>query len=326
MSHTIAPDMPSRTQLARSKAIQQRTGRTFHLATRLLPRRIRHATYVLYAFFRIADDVVDTTEAIDSDEQRAELEQIRAQALGEVPAEDPVLEAFHELAEQYDIADEEIDRFIDAMIADIDHEPYRDYDGVESYMRGSAVAVANMMLAIMEVQDVEAARPHAGALAEAFQLTNFLRDVDEDIHQYQRIYLPGDTRELFGVSVDQLLAGEVDEGFRRMMQIELARTEELYHEGVAGIQYLPEDCQFGVLVSAILYADHHRVIEDQGYDVLTTRPDIPTWRKLYLLAKTRLYWTVQKDPEVVFRRVSAIDPPQDNKVTHILGGTETSPR
>lgn len=318
--------MPSSSQLARSKAIQQQTGRTFYLATRLLPRRIREATYVLYAFFRIADDIVDTTEAVDPADQRAELEAIRAQALGTAEAEDPVLEAFRELKVEYDIPDEEVDRFIDAMIEDIDHNPYEDYEGVESYMRGSAVAVANMMLSIMDVDEPEMARPHAGALAEAFQLTNFLRDVDEDIHDYHRVYLPAETREPFGVSIDHLLSGEVDDGFRRVMQIELARTEELYHEGVAGIQHLPEDCQFGVLVSAVLYVEHHSVIEEQGYDVLSTRPSIPTLRKLALIAKTYVYWRLQKDPETVFRRVASIDAPAEIPIQPAVAGSETSAR
>ena len=308
--------MPTRSQLARSKAIQQRTGRTFHLATRFLPRRIRHATYVLYAFFRIADDVVDTTADRDPADQRAELESIRAQALGTVEAEDPVLEAFHELMVEYDIPAEEVDRFIDAMIADIDHEPYADYDGVESYMRGSAVAVANMMMAIMEVDDPDLARPHAAALAEAFQLTNFLRDVEEDIRNYRRVYLPAETRDQFGVTVDQLVERVADDNFRRVMQLELARAEDRYYEGVAGIQYLPEDCQFGVLVSALLYADHHRVIREQGYDVLTTRPSISTWRKLSLVVKTWAYWTIQTDPETVFRTLSSLDPPAEAPTPH----------
>ena len=317
--------MPSSSQLARSKSIQQRTGHTFHLATRLLPERVRYPTYVLYAFFRIADDVVDTTEAVDPAAQRSELEHIRDQALGRTEADEPVLEALYELKQEYGIPDEEVDRFVDAMIEDIDHEPYRDFAGVEEYMRGSAVAVGNMMLAIMDVDDQEEARPHAAALAEAFQLTNFLRDVREDIQKYDRVYLPGETRERFGVSVEQLARGEADEDFQRVMQIEMARTEDLYNEGVAGIQYLPTDCQFGVLLAAVLYAEHHRIIRKHDYDVLSNRPTIPTWRKLYLVGKTRLYWTLQDDPEGVFNRVGAIDQspglPVDRLITE--SGTET---
>lgn len=299
--------MPSSSQIARSKALQQRTGRTFHLATRLLPDRVRDGTYVLYGFFRIADDIVDTTEEVDPAVQRARLGSVRDQALGEAPPEDPVLAAFDELRAEYDIPDLEVELFIDAMRSDIEHEPVAEYADLQAYMRGSAVAVANMMLEIMDPEHPESARPHAAALAEAFQLTNFLRDVREDIRKYDRVYLPGETRERFGVTVAQLAAGEADAAFEAVMETEMARTEKLYHEGVDGIRYLPADCQFGVLLAAVLYAEYHRIIRRQDYDVLSTRPSIPTWRKLYLTAKTRAYWHIDRDPAVVFRRVTAID-------------------
>ena len=80
-------------QIARSKSIQQQTGKTFHLATRLLPERVREATYVLYAFFRVADEVVDHADGVPAETQRQELESIRAAALGEREADDPVLAA-----------------------------------------------------------------------------------------------------------------------------------------------------------------------------------------------------------------------------------------
>ncbi len=101
-------------QIDAGKAIQRRTGKTFYLATKFLPERVRHATHVLYAFFRIADEVVDDPGDISPEQQRAELEALRAQALGETEPDDPVLEAFVELREQYGIADEEVNEFIDA--------------------------------------------------------------------------------------------------------------------------------------------------------------------------------------------------------------------
>jgi phytoene synthase len=75
---------------------------------------------------------------------------------------------------------------------------------------------------------------------------------------------------------------------------------------VAGIKFLPRDCQFAVLLSAVLYAEHHRLIRKQGYDVLSTEPELGLARSLALVAKTRWYWFWNKDPEAVFRRVSAV--------------------
>jgi len=173
-------------------------------------------------------------------------------------------------------------------------------------MRGSAVAVGYMMMDVMEVEKYETAAPHAAALAEAFQLSNFLRDVAEDVHEYDRVYLPGETREAHGVTVDQLRAGEVTAGFREAMREELAYTERKYREGVAGIEYLPEDCQFAVLVAAVLYADHHRLIRRQDCDVLTETPSLSTTRKLWLVAKTRALWALSGNPETVFYRATGL--------------------
>ena len=288
------------------KAIQRRTGKTFYLATKFLPERVRHATHVLYGFFRIADEVVDDADGVSPAEQRAELEHLRAQALGETEPEDPVLEAFAEIREEYGIADAEVDEFVDAMLTDIETSRYETYAGLESYMRGSAAAVGVMMTAIMEPEMEATALPHAIKLGEAFQLTNFLRDVREDALERDRIYLPLETLRTHGVDPGEIERLEYSEAFAAAMAHELRRAEELYREGVAGIRYLPEDCQLPVLLAAVLYAEHHALIRAQEYDVLSAEPSLSTPRKLWCLAKTRWRWHWNRDPEAVFQRVSAV--------------------
>jgi 15-cis-phytoene synthase len=295
------------------KAIQKQTGRTFYLATRFLPERVRNATHVLYAFFRIADEIVDDAAGVPPEQQRAELDALRAQALGRAEPEDPVLEAFQDLRDRYDITDAEVEVFLDAMESDIETSRYDTYAELESYMRGSAAAVGVMMTAIMEPDDPETALPHAIKLGEAFQLTNFLRDVREDVLDRNRIYLPRETLETHGVSETEIEELEYSASFRAAMADELKRTERLYREGVAGIRYLPEDCQLPVLLAAVLYAEHHAVIRARDYDVLSAEPSLSTSRKLWCLAKTRWYWHWNRDPEAVFERVSAIPAPEPER-------------
>jgi phytoene synthase len=300
-------------QIARSKAIQRRTGRTFHLATRLLPERVRHATYVLYAFFRVADEVVDDAAGVPPADQHARLEELREQALGEQPTDDPVLSAFSELREQHGIDPADVNVFVDAMESDISKDHYETYEELEAYMDGSAAAVGRMMTAVMDPEDAGRALPHATALGEAFQLSNFLRDVREDVVERDRVYLPVETLERHGVTLEQVRSLEFDERFAAAMRDELSRTESLYREGVAGIKYLPEDCQFAVLLAAVLYADHHRLIRERDYDVLTETPQLSTLRKSYLVVKTRAYWLFNKDPEAVFAKVSAVPAATDRR-------------
>jgi phytoene synthase len=309
-------------QVEQSKRIQQRTGKTFHLATRLLPERVRHATYVLYAFFRVADEVVDTADPAPPEKQREELERLRAEALGQVEPTDPVLAAFSEVRERNDIDDEDVEVFVDAMLADIEKSRYETYDELEAYMDGSAAAVGRMMTAVMDPAERERALPHATALGEAFQMSNFLRDVREDVVERDRVYLPQETLRRHDVSEAEVKNFEFSERFRAVMEDELDRTEELYREGVAGIKYLPEDCQFAVLLAAVLYADHHRAIRQVDYDVLSTTPSLSTPRKLWLLARTRLAWVRSHDPETVFRRVSVVPYP----ATHATHEPDRHPR
>jgi len=294
--------MVEHTQVARSKRIQRRTGKTFHVATRLLPKRIRHATYVLYGFFRIADEVVDAEDTAPPAEQRAELDRLRRAALGEESTDDPVLEAFSDVRERNGIRDADVHSFVDAMASDIDTDRYETYADLEEYMDGSAAAVGRMMTAIMDLDAEEEAEalPHATKLGEAFQMTNFLRDVREDVVERDRIYLPLETLRRHGVSEQQILDLEFDEDVAAAIREEMARTERLYEEGVAGIKYLPEDCQLGVLLAAVLYVDHHRLIRNLGYDTVSTTPELSLTRKLSLLVRTRWKWQWNRDPEAVF--------------------------
>ena len=298
------------TQLAESKAIHRRTGTTFYVATRLLPERVRHATYVLYAFFRVADEIVDDPNGPPPAEQRAQLARLREGALGG-STDDSVVAAFSDLREQYGIPDAAVEEFVDAMVADIDTDSYGTHDELDEYMGGSAAAVGEMMTAVMQPDSPEIAQPHARTLGEAFQLTNFLRDVREDVVERDRIYLPQEALDEHGVSERQIKRFEMDDDFVALMRSELERTEKRYREGVAGIKYLPDDCQLPVLLAAVLYADHHRLIRDRGYDTLSTTPELSSARKLSLLVRTRWHWFWNKDPEAVFAAVSTIsDSPQ----------------
>lgn len=298
-----------------SKAIHRRTGKTFYVATRLLPERVREATYVLYAFFRIADDVVDRPDPPNAETQRERLAAIRAAAKGQSASntlsetDREVLEAFRSLAADADIDPDEIDVFIDAMAQDIEQTRYETYQDLRGYMRGSAAAVANMMLSVMEPAEREQAEPHARSLAEAFQLTNFARDVREDIREYDRVYLPQETLDRFDVTEAQLRRGEMSPDVAAVLRTELRRTESLYRHGVAGIRYLPADCQFAVLLSAVLYADHHRQIRQLEYDVLNGDASLSMGRRLWLLARTWYHWRRTGDPEATFYAASSI--PED---------------
>ncbi len=298
--------MVTREQLRESKEVQRRTGRTFHVATRFLPERARRPTYVLYAFFRTADDVVDDPDPGAPADLYAELDRIREAATGRRETDDPVLAAFDEMRRRHGIPEREVETFLDAMAADVEPDGYDTFADLSDYLRGSAVAVAYMMLDVMDPADAEAARPHARALGEAFQLTNFLRDVREDVTEYGRVYLPRETLAEHGVSPDRIADLRFSEGVAGAVRAELRRTEERYREGVAGIRHLPRDCQFPVLLSAVLYAEHHRLVRERGYDVLSATPSLGRVDYLRVLSRAWWHWRTAPDPASAFYRASAV--------------------
>ena len=294
-------------QVAASRAIQRRTGKTFHLATRLFPADVRHATYVLYGFVRIADEVVDGEGERDPTAQRRAIDRLRAVAVAGEPTDHPVLDAFQSVRAARGVRRADVDAFLDAMAADVDAAGarYRTPGALDDYVAGSAAAVGHMMTAVMGVDD-EAARPHAASLGAAFQLTNFLRDVREDRLELDRIYLPERALTRHGASHDEIERLVFDERVAAAVEDEVRRAEERYRHGVAGIRYLPDRCQFPVLAAAVLYAEYHRVIRARGFDVVSGRPSLGTPRKLAALARTGYHWLRTRDPEAAFYGASAV--------------------
>lgn len=289
----------------KSRKIHKSSGKTFYLATKMFPERIRHQTYVLYAFFRKADEIVDTTEEIKN--QSEKLENFRQAALGNEQTDDAVLKAFNIVRQKEGIKDEDIDAFISAMKTDIHKDTYQDYGELSDYMDGSASAVGRMMTDIMCTNgDKKEIKKFATSLGEAYQMSNFIRDVREDIEDYGRIYIPMETIEESNASTDSIRERESTEELKNALRYEMERTEELYLDGIEGIKYLPEDCQFPVLVSAVLYSEHHRRIRNNNFEVFENDMNINRPRKIWLLIRTRFEWYRNKNPEEVFDRVSCV--------------------
>jgi len=292
--------MVSSDQISRSREVQKKTGKTFYFATLLLPKRVRYATHILYAFFRIADEVVDVSEDKSPRIKLEELNSIQDISLGISFSDEPCLKAFEELRRKYEIPNSEIVAFLDSMRCDIHTNRYDTVEEVDQYMKGSAVTVAKMMIAIMKGNGIEGIEESSAAMGNAFQLTNFLRDVREDITEFDRVYIPRVTLEKYGIGYEDVEKLEFSNAFAKVMQEELTRAEKFYREGIKGIKFLPTDCQFAILLSAILYAEHHRLIKEYKYDVLSHRPTLSIFNKISCLIRGGLYWKCTGDPEATF--------------------------
>lgn len=267
------------------RQVQRAHSRTYHLSTRLFPVEVREHVYALYAFMRYADEIVDNPGATSLEEQLARLESFENETLAAVSGEtveNPVLRAYANTVRERGIDPETIAAFMGSMKMDTRVFRYPTYEDLEVYTYGSAAVVGTMMCRIMGVED-ERAYPHAGTLGVAMQLSNFLRDVQEDWKR-GRVYLPLEDLERFEYTEEDLAAGVADERFAGLMRFEIERARRLYEFADEGMGYIPRGRRYPVIVARKLYAAILDRIEAQAYDVFSRRADTSRTGKLAVAA------------------------------------------
>jgi phytoene synthase len=271
------------------REFNKRHGTTYYWSTKLLPRIKQHHVYALYAFARYADDIVDE---IPSQGGRDVPVEARAAALADFgdrffadldagKSDDPILKAVVHTVRAFDIDRDAFRRFLRSMTMDLTVESYATWDDLLVYMDGSAAVIGEMMLPILEPTDYDVALPHARDLGNAFQLTNFLRDIDEDLDR-GRQYIPLEDSCRFGVD---LADRQVSPPFVELMRFEIARCRELYASAEVGIAMLPDRSAKCVGAAHTLYGRILDKIEAQGYDVFTSRASVSTVEKAALVVK-----------------------------------------
>ncbi|MEU2351036.1 phytoene/squalene synthase family protein [Modestobacter sp. NPDC049651] len=267
-------------------AIAARHGKSYHLATRLLTADRRPAVHALYAAARTADDFVDVPGADPSGDllswSKALLDEL---ATGW--SEDPVRLALVHTYRRYDIPVEHLVDFLAAMTSDLDVTGYADLDALDRYMWGSASVIGLQVLPVLGTAPgvVRAeAEPHAVALGEAFQLTNFLRDVAEDVDR-GRVYLPADLMAAHGVTREQLARREHTPGFTALMREMVAVTRRRYDDAAPGTRLLARESRDCVRAATDLYGGILTEIEKADYRVLDRRVRVSRPRRLAVFAR-----------------------------------------
>jgi phytoene synthase len=262
--------------------ITRRHGTTYYWGTQLLPRERRRHVHAVYALCRRADDIVDdpaATAGRDPAEIHAELfgfaDQFRN--AGRSGPTDPVLAAAAHTVRTVGIPQECFDRFFGAMAMDLTTTRYETWEDLLGYMEGSAAVIGEMMLPVLQPLGPEAIEP-ARALGFAFQYTNFLRDVAEDLDR-GRIYLPQEELRRFGVRPVDLGRRLVTPQWRDFLAHEIDRARSLYRVADGGLPWLPPRSARCVATARVLYSRILDRIEAADYDVFRVRARVPTWRK-----------------------------------------------
>jgi len=266
--------------------VQRTYSRTYYFSTRLFPPEIRRHVHALYAFTRYADEIVDDPQNGASADARLEaIEAFEAETMAALVGEeieDPILRAFTNTARERGIGQCHLKPFMRSMKMDTYVRRYQTYEDLEEYMYGSAAVVGLMMCRVIGVE-AEEALPHAEALGEAMQLTNFLRDLREDWER-GRVYLPLEDLKRFGYSEEDLGMCRVNEAFVELMRFEVEQARTLYLIADEGIRYIPHGRRYPIIVARHLYAAILARIEELGYDVFSCRAETTFAEKLRVTA------------------------------------------
>jgi phytoene synthase len=273
------------TAYARCRELHRRHGRTYYLATRLLPAGKRRYVHALYGFTRYADDIVDRTKSFTPAERAHHLHHWSQRFLAALAGEkvdDPLLPAVLDTIDTFHLDHQDFASFLKSMEMDLQVTGYRDYDELLAYMEGSAAVIGTMMLPILDPVDPAIAREPARQLGLAFQLTNFIRDVAEDLER-GRVYLPLDDLRQFGVTRADLheAAARRRSGarVRRLVAYETARARVHYAAAAPGIPMLAPTSQACIRTAYHLYAGILEQVERAGYDVFSRRAVVPNRRR-----------------------------------------------
>ncbi|MGJ5749806.1 phytoene synthase [Streptomyces puniciscabiei] len=274
------------------RALNARHGRTYFLATRLLPLERRSAVHALYGFARWADDIVDSPAPGTATEVRARalarLQKELEQGLRRGRSDEPVVHALADTSRRYAIDHAHFRDFMTAMRSDLVVTAYPTYADLSAYMHGSAAVIGLQMLPVLgTVVPREEAAPYAAALGVAFQLSNFLRDVGEDLDR-GRVYLPADL--LAAHDVDrELLAwsratrrpdGRITAALREFE----ALTRGVYRAAMPGVAMLEPVARPCIRTAAVLYGGILDAVARDGYAVLHRRSVVQRRRRAVVAA------------------------------------------
>ncbi|MFI5893421.1 phytoene/squalene synthase family protein [Actinoplanes sp. NPDC051513] len=270
------------------RALHRQHGRTYYLATRLLPTWKRRHVHALYGFTRYADEIVDRTEALPPEERAARLtawSETFVSGLRGEPVDNPLLPAVLHTIAVFDLDVDDFATFLRSMAMDLTITSYETYDDLLDYMEGSAAVIGTMMLPILGASDRVAAREPARQLGLAFQLTNFIRDVAEDLER-GRVYLPLEDLARFELTRDDLRLGNPK--VKSLIAYEVSRARRHYAFAAPGIPLLDPASQACMRTAYQLYGGILDEVAAAGYDVFARRATVPNSRRASVAVRSLL--------------------------------------
>jgi phytoene synthase len=278
---TASPEIAAR-DLSACVAMMQGGSKTFFAASRLLPLRVRAASIALYAFCRVADDMVD--EGGDPDANLQILQQRLDLIYAGTPSDCVEDQALAIVVQQHQLPRILLDALLEGFAWDAQGRRYDTLEDLHGYCARVAGTVGAMMCWIMGSRS-ERTLARACELGLAMQLTNIARDVGEDARN-ARLYLPRQWLVEAGVDASAWLTQPVSNAAIKSLTARLLHEADgLYSQAQAGIAELPPDCRAAILAASTIYGEIGQQLRREGLDSITHRTVVGTRRKLVLLAR-----------------------------------------
>ena len=264
------------------RQLNAKHGKTYYLATLLLPPEKRPYVHALYGFARYADEIVDDLASTLTNDEKAEQLNAWGQSFldkfesGET--DDPVCLAVLDTVRRWNIPREHFEAFLHSMTMDLTVTEYQTYEDLYEYVYGSAAVIGLQMVPILEPSD-PTAYSHATELGVAFQLANFIRDIGEDLER-GRVYLPLQELAKFGVTRADLEKRIATPAIKEAIKFQIARVRQLEQLSRAGIAMLGEKSQPCIETARVLYCGIVDAVIDIDYEVFDKRASVSLMRRL----------------------------------------------
>ena len=254
--------------------------RSFHIASQFLPLTLRESACGLYAFCRIADDLVDLG---DDPHQALKILHHRLDLIyAATPENHPVDRVLSQIVTDHGLPRALLDALLEGFEWDATGRRYETLDDVLEYGARVAGAVGVMMAMLMGVRDAHTLA-RAADLGVAMQLTNICRDVGEDARA-GRLYLPRTLLKEQGIDPDNFIRNpQPSPALTAVLRRLLKEADDRYRQADEGIRQLPRRCRPGIWAARRLYADIGRTVAQEGYDPVSRRAVVSTGRKCQIL-------------------------------------------
>ena len=279
-------DSALRTSYLECKRLNSLHGKTYYLATLLLPPAKRPFVHALYGFARYADEIVDDLASTLTNEEKANsLKQWGDGVISDIKSgssNDSIGQALVDTVRRFNIPIEYFQAFLHSMTMDLTITEYQEYEDLQEYVYGSAAVIGLQMVSVLGIEkgsSIDEVNSAAEKLGVAFQLANFIRDVGEDLDR-GRVYLPIAELQAHGVTREMLDDKVITPEIRNALKEQIERVRRLQRESSVGIKMLSVQSRACIQAASELYCGIVDEVEKIDYQIFSKRAKTSNWRRM----------------------------------------------